>query len=131
MEIAKNTFISSTFWTERVGPTAAIATLNVMEKLKSWEIISKIGIKIKKRWQDLAKKHKIEINTFGLDPIPSFSFKSSNDFYYQTYMTQEMLKKGYLSISSIFVCINHKEKIVSKYFKALDPIFKTIAECEK
>jgi glutamate-1-semialdehyde 2,1-aminomutase len=41
MEAAQKTFISSTFWTERIGPTAALATLKVMEQIKSWEIIRK------------------------------------------------------------------------------------------
>ena len=32
MEAAQNTFISSTFWTERIGPSAALKTLDVMER---------------------------------------------------------------------------------------------------
>ena len=41
MESAQKRFISSTFWTERIGPTAAIKTLEEMEKIKSWEIITR------------------------------------------------------------------------------------------
>ena len=52
MQSAQDTFISSTFWTERIGPTAGIATLNEMERLKSWEIITSTGQTIKK---ELAK----------------------------------------------------------------------------
>ena len=37
MEAAQTTFISSTFWTERIGPTAALKTLEVMERVQSWE----------------------------------------------------------------------------------------------
>ena len=33
MSHAKKTFISSTFWTERLGPVAALKTLDIMEKL--------------------------------------------------------------------------------------------------
>ena len=32
MQSAQRTFISSTFWTERIGPTAAIKTLAIMER---------------------------------------------------------------------------------------------------
>ena len=32
MEAAQSTFISSTFWTERIGPAAALKTLEVMER---------------------------------------------------------------------------------------------------
>ena len=48
MEASKKSFISSTFWTERIGPAAALQTLESMEKLKSWEIISDIGRKLVK-----------------------------------------------------------------------------------
>ena len=48
MEASKKSFISSTFWTERIGPAAALQTLESMEKLKSWEIISDIGKEISK-----------------------------------------------------------------------------------
>ena len=48
MEAAQNTFISSTFWTERIGPAAALATLEVMEETKSWEVITNVGNKMNK-----------------------------------------------------------------------------------
>ena len=35
MQAAQNSFISSTFWTERIGPSAALKTLEVMEREKS------------------------------------------------------------------------------------------------
>ena len=51
MQAAQQTFISSTFWTERIGPTAALKTLEVMEREKSWEIITQIGSNISSRWK--------------------------------------------------------------------------------
>ena len=48
MDYAQNTFMSSTFGLERVGSVAALETLNEMEKIKSWEIITKKGTKIQK-----------------------------------------------------------------------------------
>ena len=45
MEAAQSTFISSTFWTERIGPTAALKTLEVMEREKSWEKITNTDYK--------------------------------------------------------------------------------------
>ena len=53
MKEASSTFISSTFWTERIGSTAAIATLNQMEKMKSWKIVTENGKNIKKEWKKL------------------------------------------------------------------------------
>ena len=48
MENAQSSFISSTFWTERSGYVAALKTLEIMEKIKSWKIITDQGKKIKK-----------------------------------------------------------------------------------
>ena len=48
MEHAQSSFISSTFWTERIGPAAALKTIEVMEKEESWKVITELGKKIKK-----------------------------------------------------------------------------------
>ena len=61
MDVAQATFISSTFWTERVGPTAAIETLNIMQKNETWKLITNIGKKIKKKWSIISNSHKVKI----------------------------------------------------------------------
>jgi glutamate-1-semialdehyde 2,1-aminomutase len=130
MQAAQQTFISSTFWTERIGPTAALKTLEVMEAEKSWEKITKIGKSISKNWLALADKHNVSINTWGLPALTGYTFNSSNALAYKTLITQEMLKKGFLAANSVYVCIEHKQDVVDGYFSALDPIFLTIKECE-
>lgn len=131
MEAAQTTFISSTFWTERIGPSAALKTLDVMEQLKSWELISEIGTQIRHRWQLLANKHGLEIRHSGLKALTGFSFQSEHTLAYKTLITQEMLKKGYLATTSIYTCIEHTPNIIEGYFEALDPIFALIRECEE
>ena len=65
MEAAQSTFISSTFWTERIGPTAALKTLEVMERERSWEQITGTGLKLRRRWQELADCHGLSIRHSG------------------------------------------------------------------
>ena len=130
MESCQDTFVSSTFWTERIGPTAAIKTLKVMKQLKSWETISKTGKDIKKVWHRLSDKYNLQMNISGIAAIPKFSFISKNNLAYKTLITQEMLKKGYLSSNSVYTCINHSKKILDKYEFNIDKIFKIIEECE-
>ena len=69
MEAAQTSFISSTFWTERIGPTAALATLKVMEDIKSWEIITSIGKKIQEGWKSLALNNGLEIDVAGIGKL--------------------------------------------------------------
>lgn len=131
MEAAQNTFISSTFWTERVGPTAALKTLEVMERERSWEKITQTGLKITERWQQLAGKYELDISTWGLPALTGFSFKSHNALAYKTLISQEMLAKGYLAGNSVYVCTEHTEDVVNKYFEHLDPVFLLVKECEE
>jgi glutamate-1-semialdehyde 2,1-aminomutase len=130
MEAAQTTFISSTFWTERIGPTAALKTLEVMEKVKSWEKITETGNEIKSRWKNLATKYLLNLETWGLPALAGFTIQSPNALAYKTFITQEMLAKGYLAGNSVYVCIDHTSSIVDGYFETLDPIFRTIQECE-
>jgi glutamate-1-semialdehyde 2,1-aminomutase len=130
MEAAQTTFISSTFWTERIGPTAALKTLEVMERVKSWELITKTGLEITAGWKALAAKHGLSITTSGLPALTGFSFNSPHALAYKTLITQEMLAKGYLAGTSVYVCTDHTSEVVADFFAALDPIFGLIKECE-
>jgi glutamate-1-semialdehyde 2,1-aminomutase len=131
MESAQSTFISSTFWTERIGPTAALTTLEVMEREKSWEKITQIGNNIRERWQKLADRYELKISHRGIPALASFSFESKNDLYYKTLISQEMLSKGYLAANSVYVCTKHTSEIVDGYFEALDKVFSLISDCER
>ena len=130
MQAAQQAFISSTFWTERIGPAAALKTLEVMQREKSWEKISQIGKGISERWKLLAEKYELNIDTWGLSSLSGYTFKSKHNLIYKTLITQEMLKKGYLAANSVYVCIDHNQKVVDGYFEALDPIFSIIKDGE-
>lgn len=130
MEAAQNTFISSTFWTERIGPTAALKTLEVMEREQSWEKITQTGKYIGDQWQALARKYNLNIKIFGLPALASFTFPSPQMLAYKTLITQEMLLKGYLAGTSVYVCTEHDQQTVEGYLEAIDPVFELIAECE-
>lgn len=131
MEAAQTTFISSTFWTERIGPSAALKTLEVMEAEKSWEQIKAAGLIIRERWQQLADSRGIQISISGLTPLPSFTIDSPNFLAYKTLITQEMLAMGYLAGNSVYVCTEHTPKIIDDYCDSLDSVFRLIQECEQ
>ncbi len=131
MDAAQTTFISSTFWTERIGPTAALKTLEVMQREKSWEKITKIGNQISAIWKKLSKKYKIPIAIYGLPALIKMRFESELNLEYKTLISQEMLKRGYLAGNSVYVCTEHKEDVLQGYEEALDQVFGLIAECEQ
>jgi glutamate-1-semialdehyde 2,1-aminomutase len=131
MEAAQSTFISSTFWTERIGPTAALKTLEVMEREKSWETVTHIGLYIRHRWQQLADYHGLTLLHWGLPALTGFTIQGPNALAYKTLITQEMLARGYLAGNSVYVCTEHKPEILEGYFAAIEPIFALIRQCEE
>lgn len=131
MEAAQTTFISSTFWTERIGPTAALKTLEVMQRTESWRQITETGRDITARWQALAERYGISITTSGLPALTTFTFNSPNALAYKTLVTQEMLAEGYLAGTSVYVCTRHTPEIVQEYFGLLEPVFALISDCEQ
>jgi glutamate-1-semialdehyde 2,1-aminomutase len=131
MKVAQSTFISSTFWTERIGPTAALATLKVMERKKSWEVITETGLNVRQGWQKLADNYGLQIQHWGLLSLTGYSFQSENALAYKTLITQEMLGKGYLASNSVYVCTEHTPDVVKGFLSELDPVFSLIKECEE
>ena len=130
MQAAQKTFISSTFWTERIGPSAALKTLEIMERTASWEIITNMGKKISKGWRALSKKYELDLQTWGLPALSGFTFNLENHDLYKTFISQEMMKKGFLSSNAIYVSTEHTQDLVENYFSELDPLFGVIKDCE-
>ena len=122
MECAQSTFISSTFWTERIGFVAGLATLKEMEKIKSWEIISSIGKNIKEGWTNIANTNRIKVSISGLNALATFSFEEMQ-LARKTFLTQEMLKKGFLAANVIYPSIAHEDELVMRYLESLNDVF--------
>ena len=130
MEAAQTSFISSTFWTERIGPTAALATLKVMEQEESWKKITETGIKMQKGWLQVAEANNLDITVSGIPALTTYAFNSDNAAAYKTLITQEMLKKGFLASTQFYACTKHNDNHLKLYFDALDDIYKQIYKCE-
>lgn len=130
MQAAQKTFISSTFWTERIGPTAALKTIEVMERIKSWEIITEKGNKMRQGWNSLANNNNLSIDIAGIPSLSTYSFKSDKALEYKTFITQEMLKKGFLASTNFYACTEHSDNNFEQYFDALNDIYAIINQCE-
>ena len=130
MQAAETSFISSTFWTERIGPTAALATLEEMERLKSWEVITKQGTKMQNLWRGLASENNVSISVYGIPALSTYAFNSDEALKYKTFVTQEMLKKGFLASTLFYASIAHTDEHIKLYGEALNDIFGVICKCE-
>lgn len=126
MDQAQESFVSSTFWTEKVGPTAALATI---EKYRSENVnghLIEIGQSVQKGWKDAAEEHDIPLHISGIDPLPHFTIEHDNGQAAKTLFVQEMLKEGYLATNSLYTSFAHTQEMVNDYLEAVDRVFKTI-----
>lgn len=126
MDAAQSTFISSTYWTDRVGPAAALATIKKLKNNNVPQHLCRMGVVISDGWRKLAQEHDLdlEIMTEGLQSIPTFEFNyGDQNLALQTFFTQEMLDLGYLASKHVYVAYPHNEAILEKYLENLDTVF--------
>ncbi|MGC9605532.1 MAG: aminotransferase class III-fold pyridoxal phosphate-dependent enzyme [Minisyncoccia bacterium] len=131
MEAAQGTFISSTYWTEKIGPAAALATIKKMQEKDVPAHIDKIGKMIWKGWEQAAKKHGLGIVVEGPTALVNFAFKYKNVLELKTLFTQEMLRLGFLAVPIVYVSYAHTEEHVKKYLAAVDEVFGILVKAIK
>jgi glutamate-1-semialdehyde 2,1-aminomutase len=123
MNMAEESFISSTYWTERIGPAAAIATIRKMQKEKVPAHLCRMGNLIGAGWRKMANKHNLNIDVMGIPPLINFAFNHEKSPELHTLFTQEMLKRGFLASKSVYVSYSHREQHVEEYTKSVDEVF--------
>ena len=131
MDKAQESFISSTYWTDRIGPVAAIATIKKLKRYNVPSYITQVGEKIQKGLKELAIKHKLDISISGIPPLTHFAFNYPNALELKTLFTQLMLEKGFLASTGIYTSFAHRKKHIEAYLKAVDEVFKVISEAIK
>ena len=127
MEKAKNTFISSMFWSERIGYSAGLATLEKMGKVHAQEHMMLAGSLVKYVWASAAEEAGLEIEITGLDPLATFAFKDDPNLAMITTFTQEMLKRGYLAAGQFYPSVRHRAFDTERFEKEVHEVFSDIA----
>lgn len=123
MESAQDSFISSTYWTERIGPTASIATIKKMKEKNVPDHLIKVGQKIQDGWKSSAAKHQLRIKVAGIYPLGHFAFEYENPLVLKTLFTQVMLDRGFLATNGFYASYAHKDEHVKMYLEAADDAF--------
>ena len=130
MQSAQDSFISSTYWTDRIGPSAALATLKKMKKIDVQSFINKQGKKIQDFWIKTADEMKLDIHVGSIFPLSHFDL-TYDPLVLKTLFTQLMLGKGFLAGTSIYVCAAHTDEILDQYFGAVKDVFSSISQAVK
>ena len=128
MEAAQGTFISSTFYTERVALAAALKNIELYQKYRVWEKQITYGRTIQDGWKRIAEKNGIRIEVGGIAPLSHFTVIGKEDpLVYKTYFIQEMLKRGYIASNAFYVSYAHSPEIIEEYLVNVDEVFASIA----
>ncbi|HKG62183.1 MAG TPA: aminotransferase class III-fold pyridoxal phosphate-dependent enzyme [Pyrinomonadaceae bacterium] len=127
MEAAQGSFISSTFWTEKIGPVAALATIRKHRALDVSSHLVGMGKLVQQSWRDAATKHGLSVSVTGIPPLAHFSFDYPNGLAMRTLFTQLMLEAGFLATGAFYAAYAHQESDVARYARAVDDAFGVIA----
>lgn len=128
MQAAQETFISSTFWTERIALAAAVKSMECYEKYNVTAHQEHVGRKVREIWQEAANKYNVKIHIFGILPLIHFGFEYENPLAYKTYFTQEMLSEGFLAANGVYASLAHTDDVLEKYKAACDKVFSKIGD---
>ncbi len=125
---AQVSFISSTYWTESVGPTAALATIRKMKEINVPDYVAHIGRLVIDLLSANAARHRLPVIVGnGYPCLAQFSFDHELKEEMRTLYTQLMLERGFLAGYSIYPTMAHTEEIISLYGRAIDEVFGEIA----
>tara|TARA_B100000965_G_scaffold404493_1_gene435369 strand:+ start:1751 stop:3109 length:1359 start_codon:yes stop_codon:yes gene_type:complete len=127
MQAAQSTFISSTNWTDAVGPAAALATLNKYISNNVEDHIIDIGNKVKNVWQQASDDFHIPITISGLPSLGSFSFNHEDSNIMNTNFVIEMLKNNILGFRQFKPSLAHSDGDIESYKESVRNVFKILS----
>jgi len=130
MQSAQSTFISSTFWTERIGPTAALAALEAMREEDAPHRIHEIGNQVQGQWERLGDANRLNVTTAGLPALASFVIHGLDALAVKTWVTAKMLEQGYLAGVNLYASVAHTPEILEDYFTAIEPVFRQLGSMD-
>ncbi len=128
MQAAQESFISSTFWTEGVGPAAALACVRKQKSLDIPAHLARIGSLTIEGWQELGRKHNLPVKTPGRPEMAQLAFEHPEATALLTLMTARMLKRGFLAGGAFNATLAHQPRHVAAYLAELDEVFAELAE---
>ncbi len=128
MQAAQSTFISSTNWTERIGPAAALATIRKHRRERVADHLIHIGNLVTAGWRRAAEETGLKLHVSGLPSLDHFSLEYEDELALTTLFTQIMLEKGYLAWNQFKPSFAHHEDHVEEYLDAVTETFAILAE---
>jgi len=130
MEAAQDTFVSSTYWTEGVGPAAALATIRKHRRLAVPRHLVAVGERLRAGWRQAAEAADLPVSFDGIPPLTGLSFDLPDALGLTTLFIQEMLSRGFLASTHVYAMLAHDEDAVHRYLEAVSEVFRQVARAQ-
>ncbi len=129
MQAADGSFISSSYWTDGVGPAAALAVLEKVQRLKVQESVWHQGGILQAGLQALAAAHPVcRLLVGGMPATPTMNFDLGADApLAQALYVRKMRARGFLVSSYYFVMLAHDEGKIRQLLAAAGETMQEIA----
>jgi len=128
MEAVQETFVSSSYWTDRIGPTAALACIRKLRDQNIPDRLAAAGRRMKQGWREIGERTGLALTVDGVDPLPSFSIGCDDPLAAKTLFIQEMLDRGFLATTAVFVTAAHLEAPVTEYLAACEEALSVVRD---
>jgi len=127
MSAAEGSFISSTYWTERIGPTAALATIRKHRERDVVRHLEEMGRFVQEGWRSAAERAGLPVTVSGMPALSHFSINLANAQAVRTLFTQMMLDRGFLATNAFYAMYAHSTVQVGQYLAAVQEVFRELA----
>jgi glutamate-1-semialdehyde 2,1-aminomutase len=126
MSAAQESFVSSTFWTERIGPVAALATIRKHRSIEAAKQLCAAGIRVQEGWRRAAERTGLAVSVGGMAPLAFFQIEHADSQALRTYFTVRMLQRGYLATNAFYAMCAHTADQIDAYLTAAEDVFQEL-----
>jgi glutamate-1-semialdehyde 2,1-aminomutase len=126
MKFFERTFISSAYWSESIGPTAALAAVEKMMSLDVPAHLQRIGGCFMKRWLELGQSCQLPTFFKGRPELVQLGFEHEQANRIMTLFTRLMLQQGIMAGSSFNPTFAHQDRHLDHYFEKAETCFDQI-----
>lgn len=130
MQRADTSFISSSYWTDGIGPAAALAVLEKIQRLDVQKQVWERGAGLKEKLQAMALRYpSCQIAIGGMPPTPTLNFQlGERSLAAKTLYIRKMLDRGFLVSSIFYLMYAHSAHHIDRLIESLDEV---LGEIEK
>ncbi len=127
---ANNVFFTGSYWASAMPMAAALVVIDVLSKTDGINYMIKLGEKLMKGLEDLAKSHGLQVKCTGPGSMPFMRFANEENYMRNQLFAAEATKRGAFihPHHNWFTSVAHTDKDVEDTWKIADQAFKIVKQ---